>query len=302
MDPTLVAQIAEQAPTMTTWNPRATLMGLPLELRREIIFDVIETNTREAPARPPNRGVQYARRVRIENDPFPNPAMSLLLTSKQLHQETVEAQESNRFRSQPVRCFLDVMLYPTWLYVPRRDITHIDELHVQFRLFKAPVTRGMSDKDLDHGMFRAEGGIAGIIRVFYQLAWRVLKLGPCDYGKTTVGRLVFDFLPVAGGDAILPLGPTINLRIGPAGPSMFDLAGDFFKPYLGWANRPHNWRPPGGLLPAAMMLGFVRCSMDIFLLGEERRVARGDANLVRRIGEVEYRLDGVIQELELERW
>lgn len=91
----------------------ASLLGLPVELRLEILFEVLRDKSRPAPPGPSEarflnrcsvdrvRGYLEAesRRVRFESKPFPDLVLPLLLASKQLGHETLEVLRSKRFRS-----------------------------------------------------------------------------------------------------------------------------------------------------------------------------------------------------------
>ena len=134
----------------------------------------------------------------------------------------------------------------------------------------------------DRDMYRSDSGLSGLVLVFFHLAFRMMALGPCSVGPITVGRLVMDFLPAKEGFDVLPLGP---IRDG-------GHITDFFRPYLSDAEREHDWYPRDpGLRAAAMMMGFVRNSMDIWFHLEARQMAR-NSNHVQHIGNVEYRLAG----------
>jgi len=107
---------------------KALLLGIPVELRWEIILEVLLETERPAPHGPSEtrfedccsidrrtidrgrrRWQAEARRVWFESKPFPNPAISLLLTNRQLRDETLEVLHSKRFLSTPVRCRLDII-------------------------------------------------------------------------------------------------------------------------------------------------------------------------------------------------
>lgn len=311
---------------------KASLLGLPVELRLEILFEVLRDKSRPAPPGPSearflNRcSIDLARkyleaetrRVRFESKPFPNLVLALLLASKQLRDETLEVLRSKRFLSRPTspeRYRLDVVyinnaspppsyprhwvlavtnplpqatLFPTWLTPPPRETKHIDELHVQFRLFNCP---DYMPKNTDPAMFKSDSRLVGLVLVFYHLATCVAYLDPWGTGGITVGRLVLDFLPAEEGSAVFPLGPIVR-RSG--------RIKDFFRPYLSHAERDDDWNPSEpGLRPAAMMMGFVRSSMAIWFREEARLMAgsRWRSGYVQKIGDVEYRLAGTVQKL-----
>lgn len=116
-----------QAPTTICMSQhKASLLGLPVELRLEILFEVLRDKSRPAPPGPSearflNRcSIDLARkyleaetrRVRFESKPFPNLVLALLLASKQLRDETLEVLRSKRFLSRPTspeRYRLDVV-------------------------------------------------------------------------------------------------------------------------------------------------------------------------------------------------
>lgn len=312
----------------------ASLLGLPVELRLEILFEVLRDKSRPAPPGPSEarflnrcsvdraRGCLEAesRRVRFESKPFPDLVLPLLLASKQLGHETLEVLRSKRFHSRapsPESYRLDVVyinnaspappsppfstigsfynitnplpqatLFPTWLTAPPRETKHIDELHVQFRLFNCP---DYMPKNADPAMFKSDSRRVGLVLVFYHLATCVAHPDPWATGRISVGRLVLDFLPAQEGSAVLPLGPMPS-RGGRR-------TKDFFRPYLSHAERDENWNPPEpGLRAAAMMMGFFRSSMDIWFREEAWLKARsGRSGYVQKIGEVEYRLAGTVQ-------
>jgi len=206
-----------------TMSPSASLVGIPFELRAMVIQLVLLAPQSDPPKpdelskqqRRPLDATGYmgelARRVWFPSEPATNPALSLLLTNRQLYDETLDMlQRASKAITSPsytadIIYLNDGTLWPTWLSTPFRA-SHADTVHVQFRIFQPP-------DDLRPGgqpPRRLFNGNSFMWSLYHLLLSALVSgsHGPCGI-PISVDRLVLDFLPASQPD-ILPLGPVVS--------------------------------------------------------------------------------------------
>jgi hypothetical protein len=283
--------------------PKASLLGLPLETRFDILREVIFDNPRPSPSGPQEletKGFQIhpvsywhlpQHEMVYEGEPPRNPAMPLLLTCRQLQSETLALLHSRSFKSQRLpRCKLDMVyltdctLWVTWLNLPRLEVTHVDELHVQLRAFKHPTSetpQAWSCRRLGD--------------MFSSIMLNFLKVGPVTSWRSRrpktplfIGRLVLDFLSVEDGKDIMPRDMAMHDMLTKNWRVELDRV-----EFLFWQKAEDA--AGNGVLEAANMkvLGAILVPQLFRVLSEGCRAAPDDrGRFHRQIGEIEYRLAG----------
>lgn len=198
-----------------------SLFGIPFEVRAMIIQQVILAPRSNPPGTLDELAQQQRQRqpndrlcrncVSFLSEPATNPAMSLLLTNRQLYDETLDTlQRTFKATAASPSYTADIVylnngtLWPTWLSTPVRA-PHADTVHVQFRVFHHP------EELRPGGVPRYRLFNCGrIMWSFHDLLLGFLlsgRHGPCGQ-PITVNRLVLDFLPATDAtDDIFPLCP-----------------------------------------------------------------------------------------------
>ncbi|KAK3314389.1 hypothetical protein B0H66DRAFT_568351 [Apodospora peruviana] len=284
---------------------KVSLLGIPPEVRA-IIIDLVPHIPSPAPRHPTSLRDQKRRviersesgawsqesRVFFEQTPVPNPVLGLLLTNRQLHDETrAMLKRSFSFDTKPARLpsyTLDVVylkdctLWSTWLSVPARA-PHVDTVFTQFRLFNCPDGMRIAT-DTKRDMFQIGcGGPPPIMWPLYHLLICAPKFGPCGCAFT-MRRLVIDFLP-AEEDDLLPLGLTTITRYDDNTPV------DWFEVSLGG-----SWTPPSAdrrLKGPALMMEFVKAQIRRLMWMEHTEFELAK-KMYESIGEIELRLAGEV--------
>jgi len=219
---------------------------------------------------------------------MPNPVLSLLLTSWQLHYETRLVINGLRQKpNQPLRYTLDVAflkyhtLWPTWLSVPM-PAKRVDEVRVQFRLVNS------YDPDAQMKARRTfDPGHSDIVCMFYHLMVVIASKYAAPYGQPfTVGRLIFDVLPAEESDVLPPRRRCC---------STYSRGGKMVE-YLGpTLRRPEQeWDgvdPDTRVKAAELCLRFIKREMTS-LLALSRSTFEDGKWVYENIGEIEYRLAG----------
>lgn len=223
--------------------------------------------------------------VLFQESPIPNSVLPLLLTNRQLYDDTRDMLR-REFSAQLPKYTLDVMylkdctLWPTWTSVPVRA-SHVDSVTAQFRLFNCPGGLPMPRIPPRRGIFGSD-----IIWTFYHLFIAAVKFGP--YGRPiTMRRLVLDFLPVEEDD-ILPMDPS---TWGPASSLPDKLrAWNFYGQRLA-----SGWTPPldAKVVGPAMVLDFLEAKLRRLLLFNIYCFDYCKI-LYESIGEIEIRLAGEV--------
>lgn len=222
-----------------------------------------------------------------------NPALPLLLVSRQVHDETQRVLDDtvdHTSSKADVMFIKNVGLWTTWLSAPRSS-SHVETMNAQFRSFNAPET-------LDSTFFNGHmwsvgcGGPPLGVWGFYDLLVGFLEGiigpfprrkeigGPASYGsgrrganlRITVGRLVLDCLSTVE-ENILPLNFT-------AGGSSSFLSARHLDPALPEPKR------------AALALADFLVEMLEILMRPDRYIVDMSKLLLERVREISVQVDG----------
>lgn len=264
------------------------LLYLPVEIREQILKDLLDINGVEAPDSPaltisgrevpPSGGHTFCKKLQ-------NPALPALLVNRQLQAEMEGVIK--RKKSEQVSYSLDMMfvkgsgLWPTWLSVPVLS-TDIDTIYAPFRVFHRPDNLPV---DMELPDMWNEGGDRGPpfgFWMFYSFFIGLIRqiIGPWPHcsereaDKITIQRFVLD--------VITPVEPDTFPLVPPASP----------QPGFDHADRP-NREAESVDSPSTVqrLAGLIQREIDWFICTGNYR--KGDGNvLYERFGSIEMRVDG----------